>query len=332
LQGLQGLQGIQGIQGTQGLQGIQGIQGIQGTQGLQGLQGIQGITGPVAGSANQVVFKDGSNNPTGSANLTFNGATLQVGGVSGTGIGINTNTISGPSVLFIDPAALGNNTGAVRILGDLYVDGTQTYVNSTTVEIADLLVGIGTTATSDLLLDGAGIGIGATTNRKTIAWENSTTSLKSSEDFNLASGKSYEIAGTPVLNATTLGTNIVNSSLTTVGTLINLNVAGIITSTDYNSTSDVNLKTNIQPIFDPIEKIMQINGVTFDWKEDSRPSAGIIAQEVEKVLPELVSDTNPKTVNYNGLIGLLIEGMKAQQREIEELKSKPKRTRKPKES
>ena len=111
-----------------------------------------------------------------------------------------------------------------------------------------------------------------------------------------------------------------------------MNVAGIITSTDYNSTSDINLKTNIQPIFDPIEKIMQINGVTFDWKEDSRPSAGIIAQEVEKVLPELVSDTNPKTVNYNGLIGLLIEGMKAQQREIEDLKSKPKRTRKTKES
>ena len=111
-----------------------------------------------------------------------------------------------------------------------------------------------------------------------------------------------------------------------------MNVAGVITSTDYNSTSDINLKTNIHPIFDPIEKIMQINGVTFDWKEDSRPSAGIIAQEVEKVLPELVSDTNPKTVNYNGLIGLLIEGMKAQQRQIEELKSKPKRTRKPKES
>jgi hypothetical protein len=214
----------------------------------------------------------------------------------------------------------------------LYVDGTQTYVNSTTVEIADLLVGIGTTATSDLLLDGAGIGIGATTNRKTIAWENSTTSLKSSEDFNLASGKSYEITGTSVLNATTLGTGVINSSLTSVGTLTNLNVAGIITSTDYNSTSDINLKTNIQPIFDPIEKIMQINGVTFDWKEDSRPSAGIIAQEVEKVLPELVSDTNPKTVNYNGLIGLLIEGMKVQQRQIEELKSKPKRTRKPKES
>ena len=69
IQGLEGSQGIQGIQGTDGTQGIQGIQGIQGTDGTggtQGIQGIQGITGPVAGSANQVVYKDGLNNPTGS--------------------------------------------------------------------------------------------------------------------------------------------------------------------------------------------------------------------------------------------------------------------------
>jgi hypothetical protein len=234
VQGTQGLQGIQGIQGTQGLQGIQGIQGVQGTQGLQGIQGIQGITGPVAGSANQVVFKDGSNNPTGSANLIFNASTstLQVGGVSGTGIGINTNTITGPSVLFIDPAGLGNNTGAVRILGDLFVDGTQTYINSTTLELADFVVGIGTTATSDITLNGAGIGIGSTGNRKTFLWNNASTALKSSENLDIATGKTYKIDGTDVLSATTLGTNVVNSSLTTVGTLGQLQVTGVSTFTN----------------------------------------------------------------------------------------------------
>ena len=49
---------------------------------------------------------------------------------------------------------------------------------------------------------------------------------------------------------------------------------------------------------------------------------GVIADTVEKVLPELVSDSDPKTVNYNGLIGLLIECVKKQQSEIEELKKK----------
>lgn len=75
-------------------------------------------------------------------------------------IGITSNTITGPSVFYIDPAGIGDNTGAVRIKGDLYVDGTQTTINSQTIDLADFRIGIGTTATSDLILDGAGIGIG----------------------------------------------------------------------------------------------------------------------------------------------------------------------------
>ena len=47
---------------------------------------------------------------------------------------------------------------------------------------------------------------------------------------------------------------------------------------------------------------------------------GVIADNIQEVLPELVSDTNPKTVNYNGIIGLLIECVKKQQVEIEDLK------------
>ena len=80
IQGTQGVQGIQGVQGVQGVQGTQGVQGIQGIQGTFGTQGVQGITGPVAGAANQVVYKDGSNNASGSANLTFDGTNLVCGG------------------------------------------------------------------------------------------------------------------------------------------------------------------------------------------------------------------------------------------------------------
>ena len=92
-------------------------------------------------------------------------------------------------------------------------------------------------------------------------------------------------------------------------------------STDFNSTSDINLKTNIKPILSPLSKLLQLNGVTFNWKKDDRPSVGVIAQEVEKVFPELVNETeNFKTVNYDGLIGLLIEAIKEQQQQIDELK------------
>ena len=76
------------------------------------------------------------------------------------------------------------------------------------------------------MLDGAGLGIGAESIRKTITWNNATSALMSSENWNLASGKHYEINGTDVLTSTTLGSGVVNSSLTSVGTLTGLDVNG----------------------------------------------------------------------------------------------------------
>ena len=153
------------------------------------------------------------------------------------GIGINTNTIYGPATIIIDPYPVGDNGGVLRIKGDLYVDGTQTIINSNTLEIADLQIGIGTTAFNDVVLDGAGIGIGSPVTRKTFAWQYSTLSFKSSENINLALNKTYKINGVDVLSSNTLGSGVVNSSLTSVGTLNSLNVSGISTLPFLNSTN-----------------------------------------------------------------------------------------------
>ena len=96
---------------------------------------------------------------------------------------------------------------------------------------------------------------------------------------------------------------------------------GALTATDFNSTSDINLKENIKIIEDPLDKIIKLNGFTFNWKENQKPSIGVIAQELEEVLPELVTQGDVKSVNYNGLIGVLIEAVKEQQKQIEELKA-----------
>jgi len=96
--------------------------------------------------------------------------------------------------------------------------------------------------------------------------------------------------------------------------------SGIVTATDFDSLSDRTLKTNIQVIDNPIDKIMKIDGVSFNWKDTNKPSLGVIADNVEEILPDLVSNDNPKTVNYNGLVGLLIEVVKNQQNQIDELR------------
>jgi len=150
-------------------------------------------------------------------------------GAEGSAVRVTSNTISGPAEMFIDPSAVGDNTGTVRIKGDFIVDGTTTTVNSTTVEIADKVIGVGTTCNTDILTDGAGIGIGSD---KTFLYEhNSGTnpSLKSSENLNVPTGKGYQVDQTEVLNATTLGSSVVNSSLTSLGTLGSINATGIST-------------------------------------------------------------------------------------------------------
>lgn len=114
----------------------------------------------------------------------------------------------------------------------------------------------------------------------------------------------------------------VTSGITTVGFLTakGIFVSGVTTATDFNSLSDRNYKTNIQVIDNPIDKIMKIDGVSFNWKASNKPSFGVIADNVQKTLPDLVSNEDPKTVNYNGLVGLLIEVVKNQQEQINELR------------
>lgn len=111
-----------------------------------------------------------------------------------------------------------------------------------------------------------------------------------------------------------------DSFITGVVTCTGATVNGNITCVDLNSTSDFNLKENIQTIDNALEIVNDIRGVKFEWKENNKPSIGVIAQEVEKVLPQLVTDTETKTVNYNGLIGVLIESVKELKAENDLLK------------
>jgi len=183
----------------------------------------------------------GITNPTSA--LTVAGSGTSTSQLFVTGVSTFTGNVNlggelrGPAEFIIDPAAVGDNTGAVRIKGDLLVDGTQTIINSATIELADFIVGIASTATTDLLADGAGIKIGPD---NTLLYDHTNTALKSSENLNLASGKTYKIDGTDVLSSTTLGSGVVNSSLTSVGTLTSLNVSNAVTAATA-SVSTINL-------------------------------------------------------------------------------------------
>ena len=92
-------------------------------------------------------------------------------------------------------------------------------------------------------------------------------------------------------------------------------------------SSDERFKDNIKVIDNAVEKVSQIRGVEFDWNKTSEyeefgHDIGVIAQEVEKVVPEIVIDRDDgfKAVNYQKLTALLIEAVKELKEEIKELK------------
>lgn len=101
--------------------------------------------------------------------------------------------------------------------------------------------------------------------------------------------------------------------------------------TSWPGSSDSRLKKNIRPLTSSLDTIKKLDGVKFNWRKDEFPDRyfsagdqlGFIAQDVEKVLPELVNtDTKGyKTLNYEGIIPVLVNAMKEQQQQIDELKA-----------
>jgi hypothetical protein len=97
---------------------------------------------------------------------------------------------------------------------------------------------------------------------------------------------------------------------------------GQLNATNFNSLSDARKKLNISTITNPVNIVQQLRGVTFDWIDGSGSSVGVVAQELEQILPDLVSTsaTGEKSVSYGNIVGVLIEAIKQQQLQIQQLK------------
>ena len=178
-------------------------------------------------------FTGQTNHSTINASSTVTGTAFHTG-AEGSAIRVTSNTISGPATITLDPAGVGDNTGKVTIAGDLQVDGTTTTVNSTTMTVDDKNLELGTGAANDAAANGGGITIVSGEGNKTFQFEATGDNLGSSENVNVASGKAYKVNNVSVLNATTLGSSVVASSLTSVGNLTTLDVTG---ATNLNATT-----------------------------------------------------------------------------------------------
>jgi hypothetical protein len=181
-------------------------------------------------TANDFELTLSAGDPTADRTITFPDETgtvqLRVSDVSDTEIGYLNGVTSAIQTQLnalapkADPTFTGTvSAAALTLSGDLTVNGTTTNINSTNLVVEDKNIVLGDTATpTDTTADGGGITLKGATD-KTINWVDATDAWTSSEDFNLATGKAYEIAGTSVLSGTTLGSGVTGSSLTSVGTI-----------------------------------------------------------------------------------------------------------------
>ena len=134
----------------------------------------------------------------------------------GSGVEFASN-IDVPGTLDVTGAATFDNNATIQ--GNLTVNGTTTTIDTTTLVVEDKNIEIGKVSTpTDATADGGGITLKGATD-KTINWVDATDAWTFSEHLNIASAKEFRIAGTKVLDATSLGSAVVGSSLTSVGTI-----------------------------------------------------------------------------------------------------------------
>ena len=124
----------------------------------------------------------------------------------------------------------------------------------------------------------------------------------------------------PIVEDVVDATRYITFANNTTGTFSRANVStsltynpstGTLSATVMNSTSDISQKKNVISIVDALSIINAIEGVQFEWKKTGQKSYGVIAQEIEKIIPEIVDEADGiKSVNYSGIIAFLIQAIK----------------------
>lgn len=273
-----------------------------GNLGTSGTLSVGSVTGNLNPSANVAYSLGNTTNRW--KDLWISNSTIYLGEVAlatnGTALTINgSNVITGNagSTFSTSGNITGGNiltTGTLSATGNVSVGGVTSLGNIGNVKIT------GGSANYVLTTDGAG----------NLTWTDSSVTVSTTS----ANASFYPVMANA--SSGSLATAFINTSNLTFNPS-----TGQLTVQDVNTLSDATLKENVEPIADPFTVLNQIFGMEFNWKNTGKKSYGVLAQAIEQVLPELVNSVNgKKTVNYIPIIAFLVEAVKKQQYDIEELK------------
>ena len=208
-------------------------------------------------------------------------------------------------------ARLATSSAGVSVTGTLAVSSTSAFTGAITsnagVVVDEMtLDGDTLTATDDFVIDAAGdIFLDADSNSIILKDAGTQFCVLRNNSGNLR-----------ILSGSTTAATFSGANVTFAGTL----ASGAITSSgDVTAFSDMRIKHDIETIEGALAKVSDMRGVYFK-RNDGEAGTGVIAQEIENILPEVVKDGEYKSVAYGNMVGILIEAIKELKAEVEKLK------------
>jgi hypothetical protein len=313
--GTSGANGGNGTSGTSGANGGNGTSGVSGTSGTSGTSGANGGNGTSGTSG-----ANGGNGTSGTSGANGGNGTSGTSGTSGANGGNGNNGTSGTS----------GTSGANGGNGTSGTSGAGTISSGASGRVAVFSGATTLTSYSSLLYDGSVLSV--TTNGAKYFQGGDDVALY---DVNVANTLGIYGAQNSAVGAIKLGSGgqTIYSDSTGVGIgniapSYKLHVTGDIYATaNVIGYSDARSKENVVTIDEALKKVLQLRGVYYTRKDDDtkKRNVGVIAQEVLEIVPEAVSyaeNNDQYAVAYGNMVGLLIEAIKEQQRQIDELKKK----------
>jgi hypothetical protein len=282
--------------------------------------GLDSLSSGVLDSANDTITIN--HNASSASSTSSVGTTNIIRNLEIDGAGHITNIIESDGALtFLDSVGVFAGAG-LSGGGQITPSSGPVYISHPTAGGLSNSTNTGTNVLQSITFDTYGHGATVTPVDLTTVIDSSYINLRASfytdSDVETLVDSAYVSARVPDFVSATSGDSMVGDYYITGELFVSGNITG------FANFSDITLKENLEIINDPVDKVMNLNGYTFNYIGSDIRMPGLVAQEVEEVLPEAVYETpqGKKALHYANMVGLLVEAVKELKAEVEELKTK----------
>jgi hypothetical protein len=312
-----GTTAVQSSAANQALTGITGLSTPNSATTSSAITITSGLGTASSSTSGGVTISTGTTNGTVSTGASSGALRLETG-TSGTNGGAGSITLA-PGIT----GGSGSNNSSIYLYGGNSTNGTFSDNGHIYIKAGSATAATGTKSGGKVWIDGGRTATGGTVvddGQVNIGTEVGSPGGSGTAVVNIGhASATTNIRGTVNVLSTTASTTTATGALIVSG---GVGVAGTVNAADFNSTSDIRFKKDLEKISNALSKVKQLTGYTYTLIETNTRSTGLIAQDVEEILPESVGgDDNKKTLSYGSMMGLIVEAIKELNAKVEDLQN-----------